>query len=435
VVLADASLSDLLPDIKVEGRSSVDLVRAEYCYFPPQREGQFADPTLITVTAIDLKDPEKQVSRSIVGPTETVYVSTESLYLATVRHEFCPWFESPGVEVAPDDSVPPETTELHKFALLASGPAYRGSGSVPGHLGWEANKKFFRMSEYEGTLRIATSLGQTWNDTSTTRLSLLQETPDPNRSELTEIAYLTNIGETGERLYAARFVGDRGYLVTFRMTDPLYVFDLSDPSLPKKMGELHIEGYSDYLHPISPDFLLGIGKDAVPDASSSDFGGRGAWYQGVKLSLFDVSDMTNPGEMDALVIGKRGTESDALFDHHALAYLPPSEESTARLALPIKLHDTVPTNGYYFDPDEPWSRYQWTHTGLYLFDIKTDEEPQISLRGTMVVETRDDVECPDCYREPGADRSVLLDDSVHYVHDASVWSATWGDTKDMTGPR
>lgn len=90
---------------------------------------------------------------------------------------------------------------------------------------------------------------------------------------------------------------------SFQVTDPLYVFDLSDPFQPKTLGELHIEGYSDYLHPITEDLLLGIGKDAVPDTGATDFNGRGAWYQGLKLALFDVSDPSTPTEIRSMIIG------------------------------------------------------------------------------------------------------------------------------------
>ena len=114
-------------------------------------------------------------------------------------------------------------TDLHKFALSAAGPQYRGSGSVAGHLGWEQDKKSFRMGEYQGVLRIATSLGDTWGTSATHRLSVLQE----QDGALSLLAQLPNaqrpapLGKPGEKIYAARFVGNRGYLVTFRVTDPM----------------------------------------------------------------------------------------------------------------------------------------------------------------------------------------------------------------------
>ena len=186
---------------------------------------------------------------------------------------------------------------------------------------------------------MASSLGETWNETSTTRLTLLRESGD---GLFAETAHVDNIGEPGERLYAVRYTGNRAYLVTFRVTDPLYVFDLSDPFVPVKAGELHIQGYSDYLQPLSDTRLLGIGKDAVADVASTHFGGRGAWYQGVKLSLFDVADPSKPAELSSVIIGKRGTGTDAIMDHHAVTFLPAAPDRPARLALPIRKHDTLP---------------------------------------------------------------------------------------------
>ncbi|MCP4693915.1 MAG: hypothetical protein GY859_38125, partial [Desulfobacterales bacterium] len=167
-------------------------------------------------------------------------------------------------------------------------------------------------------------------------------------------------------------------------------------------------------------------KDAVPDDGSNDFGGRGAWYQGVKLSLFDVSDPSNPREVDSLVYGKRGTNSDALVDHHALAYLPPINGGPARLALPIQLHETVPTYSY-FNPSDPSAYYDWTHTGLYMFDITTGEsggQAGIEKSGHIIAESIGNQD--DSYWGWARDRAVLLNDSVHYIHNEKVISAEWG---------
>jgi len=293
------------------------------------------------------------------------------------------------------------------------------------------------MSEHEDVLRIATSLGETWVGNSTTMLTLLRENSDGTVPALKEISHIDGIGKPGESLYAVRFAGDLAYMVTFRVTDPLYIFDLSDPLNPVQAGELQIDGYSDYLHPIGENLLLGMGKDAVPDTSSIDFGGRGAWYQGVKLALFDISNPADPRQVDSLVIGKRGTESHALYDHHALAYLPPEGDRPARLALPVELRDTMPSVPYG-DPANPWFRYAWTHTGLYMFDIHTGDLPGhetgIEKRGAMIVAERPDESHDDWYWCWPTDRAVILGDSAHYVHGGEVWSATWGLGTDLVGP-
>lgn len=100
------------------------------------------------------------------------------------------------------------------------------------------------------------------------------------------------------------------------------------------------------------------------------------------LSLFDVSVPSVPTEVDSIIIGKRGTQSEALFDHHALAWLPVTDQSPARLALPVRLHDRSGDNDW-FDPARPNSYYDWTHTGLYLFEI---DDTGVAPAGRMVVE-------------------------------------------------
>lgn len=414
--LETVGLKDLLPGVSVDGAAAGSLVTARDCYLPPYDDTREPDPTLVTVTAIDLSNPgaaEGRVSRSIIGPCETVYVSTASLWLATTRFGYAPPFR--GDVAGMPEEAPPDTTDLHKFSLTAAGPEYRGSGEVIGNLGWQPDKRPFRMSEVNGVLRVATSLGDSWNATSSTRLALLRE--DGN-GRLTETAHIDHIGETGEQLYAIRYVGNRAYLVTFRVTDPLYVFDLSDPDHPALLGELHIPGYSDYLHPVSEDLLLGIGKDAVPAEESDDFGGRGAWYQGLKLSLFDVSDPASPREIAGQVIGKRGTESDALWDHHALAWLPPSDGLPGRLALPVRLHDRAdPYVGW--DGSQPNAYYGWTHTGLYLFAVG---ETGLTLQGRMITESA--TTTGETWTD-ATDRAVLLGNSAHYVHGGRAWSSPW----------
>ncbi len=437
--LEKASLADLLPKIRLDGALLGSLVSHGECYGLPFTEDLIPEPTLVTVSAVDLRNPAEVVSRSVVGPTETVYVSTAALYLASTRYRDSEPLPKRAMlsGSAERGTRAPETTLLHKFALSAEGPVYSASGSVAGNLGWEPDKRPFRLSEYKGNLRVATSLGETWDETATTRLAVFQEDSSGPAAVLREIGHIDGIGLKGERLYATRYVGPRCYLVTFRVTDPLYVFDLSDPFGPSLLGELHIQGYSDYLHPVGENFLLGIGKDAVPSLAASDFGGRGAWYQGVKLSLFDVSDPARPEEVNSIVLGKRGTESDALYDHHAVTYRAPDEGGNARLAIPVRLHDTRPASPA-FDPSKPWAYYDWTHTGLHLFEIDTlygsGKPPGIHETGAMIVASRTETPYPDGYWGAWSDRSVLVGDSVHYVHQARVWSASWGSGADMVGP-
>ena len=213
----------------------------------------------------------------VVASGATVYATADSLYVAGDRH--------------PD-------TAIHRFDLARpSEPRYAGSGSVSGQL---INQ--FAMSEYEGHLRVAATRTDVW----------------PSVSELTVFRVggetLDQVGKAGglgttETIYAVRFLGERGYVVTFRQVDPLYVLDLSDPADPTVAGELKIPGYSRYLHPLSQDLLLGVGQDADPSTG---------WPLGLQISLFDVSDPSAPVQLDRLELGD--AESAAEFDHRAFTY-------------------------------------------------------------------------------------------------------------------
>lgn len=228
--------------------------------------------------------------------------------------------------------------------------------------------------------------------------------------------------------------------MTFRLTDPLYVVDLSEQEKPTLAGELEVDGYSEYLHPISDTLLLGIGKDAIAVSGQGDnLGGRsGAFYQGVKLALFDVSDPANPREIDSKVLGKRGTESEVLHDHHAFSYLPAQGSEPARFAIPVQLHDRPPT-WPGVDASSPQAWYDYTHTGLYSFEVG----PQgITQAGRIIAETASQRDQPrggvDSRTGVGliapaytwyGDRSVLQDDAVFYVRNGKVLSSLWGENE------
>ncbi|WP_456477743.1 beta-propeller domain-containing protein [Geoglobus ahangari] len=153
-------------------------------------------------------------------------------------------------------------------------------GEVPGRM---LNQ--FSMDEYRGYLRVATTFGDE-ND-----LYVLDE-------DLKVVGKITGFGED-ERIYAVRFIGDRGYIVTFRETDPFFVIDLSNPANPEIKGELKIPGFSSYLHPVEDHLILGVGRE-------------GSY---VKLSLFDVSDASNPKEVSKYTLKEYWSE--VLYNHHA----------------------------------------------------------------------------------------------------------------------
>jgi hypothetical protein len=206
-------------------------------------------------------------------------------------------------------------TALHAFGVATAGPAaYRASGTVEGAL---LNQ--WSLSEHEGHLRVVTTLGTSCGGCNgdQAQLSVLKV----NGTELTVVGQAGGMGK-GEAVKAVRFQGDRGYVVTFRQVDPLYVLDLADPARPAVAGELKVPGYSAYLHPVGEGRVLGVGRDATAD-------GR---VTGTKVSLYDVSNAAAPTELRSIALPNAYTS----VEHTAKAFLwwEPS-----RLAV-------VPMNGY-----------------------------------------------------------------------------------------
>jgi hypothetical protein len=232
-------------------------------------------------------------------------------------------------------------------------------------------------------------------------LALVGELPNAKRPE--------PLGKPGERLYASRFLGNKGYLVTYRLTDPLYVLDLADPTDPKIAGSLEVSGYSDYLFPLNDSLLLGVGKDAAADGTLGD--GRMAWYQGVKVALIDISQPSKPIEADRLIIGKRGTDATVLQDHHGIAIQIANGQ--AKVAMPVKVHQT-PTAYMYGVPSD---YYGFTRNEMAKFEVNLSQKKittKTSLPSSMKSE-----------RWIGNDRAVIYMDQVHYYQNGTWVSGTW----------
>lgn len=406
---------DFLPTYRTADGKTGALVTADDCYVnrPPKTadaDSGYYSNNIISVVAVDLNAADFRFkSRCYVGNTETLYASPQALYLATTDYQYN---QAQGAR---------SNTGIHKFAFTGTDIAYRGSGSVPGHLSGQESS--FRFSEQDGYLRVITQNDQ-FSDPSmaitapygkspgilsilkeggTDGLQLVSQLPNRKRPQ--------HIGKPEEQLYASRFVGDQAYLITFRSTDPLYVLDLTNPQDPYIAGELEIPGFSDYLHPVGKHLLLGIGKDAIAD-TNGDF--RGAWYQGMKLSLFDTSKPGEMKEVDKLILGKRGTDSAALHDHHAVTTLPVGTD--LRVALPIKLHDT-PQQGMQGQPSD---YYGHTQTGLYRFEVDKAAKKIRQLAPLITERGREEY-----WSYPQNDRSVMIGDYVHYFHNGNFWSQRW----------
>jgi hypothetical protein len=170
-----------------------------------------------------------------------------------------------------------------------------------------------------------------------------------------------SLGKPGELLYGTRFVNERLYAVTFKMIDPLYIVDLVDITDPRITGSVQMPGFAEYLHPLPNGMLLGVGKDAVPAADFGD--GSFAWYQGLLLALYDVSNAAAPKEVQRVLLGMRGSDSILLREHHAFSALLGANGGGV-IAFPASLNEGsppfVPTPNYY---------YPWKQSGLMRFAL------------------------------------------------------------------
>jgi uncharacterized secreted protein with C-terminal beta-propeller domain len=252
---------------------------------------------LTTLSLVTLDDDELSIAdaTAVFADGDTVYSSSEAAYVATSR-----WID-PIVWESGDQPAEMQTM-IHKFSLEPAGAEYRASGSVPGYM-----LSQWSMSEWNGDLRVASTTAPQWWDTpdSESMVTVLRDTGD----ELEAIGSVDGLGK-GERIYAVRLIADRGYVVTFRQVDPLYVLDLSDPTRPTVEGELKIPGYSAYLHPVTNDHVLGVGQNA-------DENGR---VLGMQASLFDVGDPSDPQRTDRFTMKDGHTEVE--WDHHAFLFDP-----------------------------------------------------------------------------------------------------------------
>ena len=258
---------------------------------------------LTTVSTFDVGDDDLGVDASTSIPTDWVgqtYVSADYLYLIRETYQKGKIY-----------------TDILQFDLEDS--ELVAQGQVPGHIDSQ-----FSVDEHDGFLRVTTTTG--FGNKSGNNLYVLKK----KGASLDVVGEVENLAP-GEQIFSTRFQGDYGFVVTFRQVDPLFTFDLSNPRSPKVMGELKIPGFSEYLQVIEDGnrtLLLGVGRDADPTTGRAE---------ALKVSLFDVTDLDNPQEVDSYIFEGDFTSSEALWDHHAITYSPEHK----LLA--------IPTNSYSYD--------------------------------------------------------------------------------------
>ena len=320
-VVRESTLADWVPSYIHERGERVEKGLFVDCAFAYVSK-TFSGRDMVSVLTVDMTgslNPERVTTvmtgeQDVRASSRYIYASSRSLYVTAEQ---------------PTGGAGNYSTNIHKFDIAGPDRArYVASGTVNGFL---LNQ--FAMSEHDGFLRVATTnqRARWWNEDSESRVDVLAR--DGNR--LRVVGSVGGLGR-GEEIYAVRFMGKIGYVVTFRETDPLYTIDLSDPTAPRTAGELKILGYSSYLHPIGDGLLLGVGQDANE---------RG-WTSGTQVSVFDVSDLDNPRRTAQFTL--EGASSEAERDHRALLYWAPKrlavlpvnhrwyrEDGTGALALEV----------------------------------------------------------------------------------------------------
>ena len=335
-VIEESTVDDWLPDVtvSVDGREGTSR-QAVDCAAVGRPE-VFSGFDVVSVVGLDLAAGavEPLPSAAVVADAETVYASSDHLYVATTQ-----WQQPGDIPTGPSDDTSTSSsivadpgeqrTAVHSFSLPAGvTAAYEASGSVAGHLLGQ-----FALSELDGDLRVASTTTPVFSRVpvepfdaesqaaesrrapeSESRITVLRQ----DGEQLAEVGQVTGLGPT-EQIFGVRFAGSQAYVVTFRQTDPLFVVDLSDPTAPAVAGQLKIPGYSSYLQVIGEGRVLGIGQDASDTGRTTGF----------QESLFDVSDPSNPQRIAHFVVPNG--QSLAEQDHHALLWWAPDQ----LLAVPL----------------------------------------------------------------------------------------------------
>ncbi|EKD52102.1 MAG: hypothetical protein ACD_62C00117G0001 [uncultured bacterium] len=305
-------------------------------------------------------DEAQEKTTFIKGRAQTVYGSTEALYFASTDQT-------------------QDATYFHRFAIGDDTlHSYFGSGAVTGYI-----YSSFAMSEHDGYFRIATTSGESWSwSDEDAVVSNNVYVVDAESTSLPVVGEVTGIAE-GEKIYAVRFLGDVGYVVTFEQFDPLFVIDLSDPAAPVIRGELEMPGYSTYLHPLGDGYLIGFGEYVTEYDS-----GYGTFmeHDGLKLATFDVTNLSAPGLVQEMRIGSGWSKSEAFSNHLAFNF----DAETGVLALPVEIYDNTETGDWLGE---------FQYYGVHLYDISD----------TGSINTKAEIRLEDGACQPA--RTVILRDS------------------------
>jgi uncharacterized secreted protein with C-terminal beta-propeller domain len=397
LAIIDTPTNELMPKITVAGNTNA-MNQPEDCLFPADATENDGYAQILTVTRINMQQPNDISSVCFGVYADMLYMSEQNMYLAsTVMYQ----------------------TALHKIALDTQ-MTYQASGTIDGILGRSSSPNL-RISEKDNYLRVVSSDYQ--NPAPVHRLSVLQQ----QGSSLSTVATLPNkenpevIGKPGEDVYAVRFFGERAYVVTFVRKDPLYVLDLSNPNAPVIAGSLEIPGFSSYLHPLDNGYLLGVGQQVsvqeIPETGTIPI--DPPTPSGIKVSLFDVSDPAAPREINSVI--KENGYTPVEYDYKALSVL--NNNGMYQFAMPIEQWGL---GGDDIQSDRYWAPIN----SLLMLEVDTQSSgASLTQLNQLSVEN-----AQDAYIGGGNDRSVIHGEHVYYIHGNQVWHSLWQQNALADGP-
>jgi inhibitor of cysteine peptidase len=378
---------ELLPRYKdsVVGDSFqyLSLEDVKYC-------SEALEPNYIMVGSINLEKIQDKLNlTSTLGSGRNIFCSADNLYVAGYNHRESDDFK----------------TTIYKFDLNNGIVDFSASGEVSGTI---LNQ--FSMDEYNGNLRVTTtSISNSSNSSDqVNNLFILDNT-------MKIIGKLEGLAK-GERIYSTRFMGDRAYMVTFKTTDPLFVIDVKNPKEPKVLGELKIPGFSNYLHPYDENHIIGFGMDTGVINNSN---GEIVYQKGMKLAIFEVSDVNNPKQKFATSIGDRGTYSELLHDHKALLF----SKDKNLLAFPITVTEQAAgknnQNGAIGEPN---------FIGAYIYNV--DLTNGFNLKGKLTHMNSFNMKNKDYNWDGTISRVLYIKDTIYTISNSTIKANALNDLKE-----
>jgi uncharacterized secreted protein with C-terminal beta-propeller domain len=431
-LINNTDIANLLP--KYHGKNGVEqsLVKQQQCLLPESATDKDGYDTIMTLTAININDPQQLNSVCINTITDGLYATEKSIYV------YGTYFNNNVINTLENSN---ETSIIHKFSIDDMAINYVNSASLKGRFNWSLSN--LRFSEDDDYLRVVTTTGNRGIGYEH-KLNILLEADNaltlvnqlPNAINTKPIGKVSDDGLVYEDIKAVRFFKDNAYIVTFLTTDPLYVIDLSDNNNPKITGELEIPGYSAYLHPISDNLLLGIGQNidanrvilidqtVTIDEENINNIKIDPVIEGAKVSLFDISDVNAPREIQSIVYENGYTPVE--YDYKALSHAI-TENGNHRFALPIERWKTSPVS----DGDTTFMIWR-PENFLSLLEVSSDSSnAELTHIGDIIAK---DGNTDFGNNSSWDDRSILHNNDVYYIHGNQVWRSYWLTPEQITGP-